>query len=248
MSGVAEWFRWLNSAHGINLSIFYDGFDQRRFVTGIETTLGLSLASVAASFALGVLGAWLQGSKSRLVRASVRCYVEFFRNTPPLIQLLFFYFGIGALLPTFPDGSAGGQPLVSNLGWAIVSLSLFAGAHNVEIFRSGIEAVPRAMREAAEALGHTRFQIFRLIVFPMAFRISLPAFNNNLVNLVKTTTLAYAIAVPELLYASAQIWSESFNVKEMMNVLLLVYLALIAVVVWGMGWLERRLRIPGYSV
>ena len=65
---------------------------------------------------------------------------------------------------------------------------------------------------------------------------------------MKTTTLAYAIAVPELLYASAQIWSESFNVKEMMNILLFVYLALIALVVWGMGWLERRLRIPGYSV
>ena len=248
MSGLAEWFRWLNSAHGINLSIFYDGFDRRRFVTGFETTIGLSLACILASFALGVLGVWQQGSRTALVRGGVRCNVEFFRNTPPLVQLLFFYFAVGALLPALPDGTGGQRPLISNAGWAIISFSLFAGAHNVEIFRSGIEAVPEAMREAAEALGHTRFQIFRLIVFPLAFRISLPAFNNNLVNLVKTTTLAYAIAVPELLYASAQIWSESFNVKEMMNVLLIVYLALIAGVVWGMAWLERRLRIPGYHV
>jgi polar amino acid transport system permease protein len=147
-----------------------------------------------------------------------------------------------------PDGSGGRQPLLSNVGWAIVAFSLFAGAHNIEIFRAGIDAVPTAMREAADSLGYSRLQVYRHVVFPLAFRISLPALNNNLVNLVKTTTLAYAIAVPELLYASAQVWSETLNVKEMMNVLLVTYLLLVAVVVWGMGALERRLRIPGYNI
>ena len=80
--------------------------------------------------------------------------------------------------------------------WAIISLSLFAGAFNVEIFRSGIEAVPQTTVEAAEALGYTRLKAYLHIVLPLAFRICLPALNNNLVNLLKTTTLAYAIAVP----------------------------------------------------
>ena len=244
MTAVAEWFRWLDQHYGINLTIFYDGFDRRRFLLGLATTIELSLVCGVLSVVVGVAGAWLQGAKSRLVRGAVRGYIEFFRNTPPLIQLLFFYFAVGTLLPTLPNAG----PLVSNTGWAIISFSLFAGAHNVEIFRSGIDAVPPGLREAAAGLGHSRFQIFRLIVFPLALRISFAAFNNNMVNLVKTTTLAYAIAVPELLYASAQIWSEDFNVKEMMNILLLVYLLLVALVVWGMNRIERRMRIPGYSV
>ena len=68
-------------------------------------------------------------------------------------------------------------------------------------------------------------------MLPLAFRISLPALNNNLVNLVKTTTLAYAIAVPEMLYVSSQIWSDALNVPEMMNVLLLCYFALVGLLV-----------------
>jgi polar amino acid transport system permease protein len=138
-------------------------------------------------------------------------------------------------------------PLVGNTGWAIISFSLFAGAFNIEIFRSGIEAVPSATTEAAEALGYTRTQSYVHVVLPLAARICLPALGNNLVNLVKTTTLAYAIGVPELLYAAAQVWSDVMNVREMMVVLLVTYVALVAVLVWVMRRWERALRIPGYS-
>ena len=131
--------------------------------------------------------------------------------------------------------------------WAIVSLSLFAGAFNVEIFRSGIEAVPRTTVEAAEALGYTRLKAYRHVVLPLALRVCLPALNNNLINLLKTTTLAYAIAVPETLYAVKQIWSESQNVVEMMLVLLATYAVLVGVLVWIMHRWERALRIPGYT-
>jgi polar amino acid transport system permease protein len=129
----------------------------------------------------------------------------------------------------------------------VLSLSLFAGAYNVEIFRSGIEAVPRSTVEAAEALGYTRLQAFRYVVLPLGFRVCLPALNNNLINLVKTTSQAYAIAVPEILYAAVQIYSDRLNVREMMIVMLLTYVLVVAFLVWAMtGW-EKRLRIPGYS-
>jgi len=85
-------------------------------------------------------------------------------------------------------------------------------------------------------------------VLPLAFRISLPALNNNLINLVKTTTLAYAIAVPEMLYVSSQIWSDELNVPVMMNVLLLCYFLLVGIVVWMMGRWERAVRVPGFGV
>jgi polar amino acid transport system permease protein len=247
MGIFADYFHWLADAHGINFSIFYDPFDQARFLRGLATTIWLSLICILASVVLGLAGAWLQGSRVRLVRLAVQAYVQFFRNTPPLVQLAFFYFAVGSVLPPFIDTQGAPTPPVSNVGWAVISFSLLAGAFNVEIFRSGIEAIPMPIVDAAESLGYSRLKAYVHVVLPLAFRICLPALNNNLVNLVKTTTLAYAIAVPELLYASAQIWSEVFNVREMMNVLLVTYVALVAIVVWSMGRWERSLRIPGYS-
>jgi polar amino acid transport system permease protein len=247
MAGFEDFFRWLNDHYGINFSFFYDSFDRDRLLLGIWTTVELSCLCLVLSLAIGVVGAWLQGSRFTLLRRVMQGYIQFFRNTPPLVQLTFFYFAVGGLLPRVADASGQAVPLVSSFGWAALSFSFFAGAFNVEIFRAGIEAVPRTTIEAAESLGYSRLKAYLYIVLPLAFRISLPALNNNLVNLVKTTTLAYAIGVPELLYAAAQIWSEQFNVWEMMNVLLVTYVALVGVLVWGMARCERALRIPGYD-
>ena len=101
--------------------------------------------------------------------------------------------------------------------------------------------------EAAESLGYSRLKAYVYVILPLAFRISLPALNNNLVNLVKTTTIAYAIAVPEMLYVANQIWSDESNVPEMMNVLLITYVALVGILVFVMGRWERALRVPGYA-
>ena len=246
MESFWEWFKALNVATGINLTIFYDSFDRRRFVSGLLMTIQLAAISIVASVLIGAVGAWLQGSRLRLTRKFVYWYIQFFRNTPPLVQIYFFYFGIGSLLSV--TGASGTPvPIVSNVTWAVVSLSFFAGAFNVEIFRSGIEAVPGTTIEAAESLGFTRLRTYLLIVLPLAFRISLPALNNNLVNLVKTTTLAYAIAVPELLYVSSQIWSDSLNVPEMMNVLLIMYIVLVGSLVWVMHRWERAIKVPGFG-
>ena len=246
MESFWEWFKALNDATGINLTIFYDSFDRRRFVSGLLMTIQLAAIAIVASVLIGVVGAWLQGSRLRFTRKLVYWYIQFFRNTPPLVQIYFFYFGIGSLLSVT---GASGQPvpIVSNVTWALVSLSFFAGAFNVEIFRSGIEAVPGTTIEAAESLGFTRLRTYLLIVLPLAFRICLPALNNNLVNLVKTTTLAYAIAVPELLYVSSQIWSDSLNVPEMMNVLLIMYFVLVGSLVWVMHRWERAIKVPGFG-
>ena len=122
-------------------------------------------------------------------------YIQFFRNTPPLVQLYFFYFALGSYLRM--TSAAGLEvPLVTNFTWAAICLSLYAGAFNVEIFRAGIEAVPKETVEAAESARLQPARAYLHVILPLAFRISLPALNNNLVNLVKTTTIAYAIAVP----------------------------------------------------
>ena len=244
MQFVWDWFRWLYGTTGINLAVFYDPFDRARFASGFVMTVELSVVCIVLSVVIGVLGAWIQGSRLRVARTIVYWYIQAFRNTPPLVQLYFFYFGLGGLL----KGAGGSGPIVSNVTWAIVSLSFFAGAFNVEIFRSGVEAVPRTTIEAAESLGFGRLQTYLRIVFPLAFRITLPALNNNLVNLVKTTTLAYAIAVPEMLYVSSQVWSDELNVPEMMNVLLICYFLLVGVLVYVMHRWERAIRVPGFGI
>ncbi len=248
MEAIWQWFHWLYKAYGINLTVFYNAYDRHMFFQGFVLTLWISAVCVVLSILIGIVGAWLQGSHLRLTRRIVYWYIQFFRNTPPLIQLYFFYFGISQILPRFLDSTGRMAPPIGNVGWAIISFSFFAGAFNVEIFRAGIEAVPVATIEAAESLGYSRLKAYVSIVLPLAFRICLPALGNNLVNLVKTTTLAYAIAVPELLYVSAQIWSEEVNVREMMYLLLILYIGIIGVMIYVQNRLERYLRIPGYNV
>ena len=246
METVETFFLWLNLSQGINLTIGYDAWDRAQFLGGLWVTVKLSVLSILFSLLVGVTGAWAQGSTYLVLRAPVGLFVAFFRNTPPLVQLYFFFFALGSVLRVQSETGIS-VPMVSAFTWAVVSLSLFAGALNTEIFRSGIEAVPKSTIEAAEALGFTRLQIYLYVVLPLALRISLPSLGTNLVNLVKTTSLAYAIAVPELLYSAAQIWSEQLNVREMMTVLLLIYILLVAVLVWIMGCWEKALRIPGYG-
>lgn len=243
---VWDWFRWLDGATGVKLTIFYDSFDRARFFNGFLTSVRLMAICVVCSVVIGIVGAWVQGSRLRLLRLGMQGYIQFFRNTPPLVQLYFFYFALGSYLRLTTDTGLT-VPLVSNFTWAVIGLSFYAGAFNVEIFRAGIEAVPRETVEAAEALGYSRLKAYVYVILPLAFRISLPALNNNLVNLVKTTTVAYAIAVPEMLYVANQIWSDELNVPEMMNALLIIYVGLVGVLVWVMGRWERAMRIPGYT-
>lgn len=245
MSGTTGWLRHLTDAAGLNLAFLFDPYEAVRFWNGLLVTVELSAITLCASVIVGVVGAWMQGSRSAAPRWLAQSYVQLFRNTPPLVQLYFFYFGLSTLLPAVQNQYGLRVPLLNGFAWACVSLTLYAASFNVEIFRSGIEAIPRATSEAAEALGYTRGKAYRHIILPLALRICLPALTNNLVNLVKTTTLAYAIAVPELLYVSSQIWADDGNVPEMMVVLLVIYLVLVGVLVAALRAAERVLRRPG---
>src|SRR6056297_436253 len=238
---AAEYPRW-------NFIWLYDEKQAGRIFSGLYYTVILSVACVCFSVIIGVVGVWLLGMKNRFARALVQGYIQFFRNTPPMVQLLFFYFALGQFTPSYsPDGWLE-VPIISNVGWAIISLSFFAGAFNVEIFRAGIEAVPESTVEAAESLGMTRTQTYREVVFPLALRVSIPALNNNLVNLVKTTTQAFAIAVPELLYESVSIWNDFPSAQNPTMLLLFVtYILLVGILVFGMNKWERKMRIPGYG-
>lgn len=247
MDGLWDALRTLHDTYGINLVHFYDGFERGRLLRGMWTTVKLAVICIALSVVIGIVGAWLQGSRLRVLKAIVQGYIQFFRNTPPLVQMYFFYFALGPQMPRFVNEHGIAQPMLGSFEWAVLSLSFFAGAFNVEIFRSGIEAVQKSTVEAADSLGFNRWQIYRHVVLPLAIRFCLPALNNNLVNLAKTTTQAYAIAVPETLFVASQIWSDRINVLEMMITLLTFYLLLVGIFVWFMTRVERSLRVPGFG-
>jgi polar amino acid transport system permease protein len=247
MEGLWDFLRSLHDAYGINLVHFYDAFERGRMLRGMWTTLNLAAVCVFLSVMIGILGAWLQGSRFKILKAIVQGYIQFFRNTPPLVQMYFFYFALGPQMPRIENEFGIAQPILGSFEWAVISLSFFAGAFNIEIFRSGVEAVQRSTVEAAESLGFSRWQVYRYVVLPLAARVCLPALNNNLVNLIKTTTQAYAIAVPETLFIASQVWSDRINVFEMMVTLLTFYLVVVGIFVWLMTQLERSLRVPGFG-
>lgn len=247
MQWLYDWFYALYERTGINYTIFYDSFDRARFLEGIVNTLWLCVVSLIGSVIIGIIGAWLQGSRFVWTRRIVQGYIQLFRNTPPLVQMYFFFFAVSALLPPVESEFGFAEPMFDNFTWAVISLSFFAGAFNVEIFRSGIEAISNSTVEAAQALGFTRWQNYVYIILPLALRVCLPSLTNNLVNLVKTTSLAYAIGVSELLYISSQIWSDNLNSGEMMLVLFVMYMLLVGVLVWLMHRWERAMKLPGFG-
>ncbi|SDI29233.1 amino acid ABC transporter permease [Alloyangia pacifica] len=243
---IAPFFRDLYETTGINFNVFYDPYQFKRFLIGAENSILLILAAILLSVIVGVAGAAIQQSRSTWLRWLVGGYIQLFRNTPPMVQLLFFYFGLGAYAPQVDMGGYY-QPMVSAFGWAVIALGIFGGAFNVEIFRSGIEAVPKATLEAAESLGFKPWQTFVYFTLPLAFRICLPALTTNLVSLAKTTSLAYVISVPEMANMLNQVWSSTFNIPEMMAVLFCFYVGVVWLLAAFLHWLERRLRLRGYS-
>lgn len=247
MNVFQEFFYWLYDAYGLNFIVFYDSWEFNRYLVGLTNTLYLCVICVVLSVVVGIVGAWLQTSRFAPLRWVVYCYIQFFRNTPPLAQMYFFYFGLGSVMPRITNDMGLQEPMFGNFEWAIIALTLFAGAFNVEIFRSGIEAVPKTTVEAASSLGYSRWKAYVHIIFPLALRICMPGLTNNLVNLLKTTSIAYAIGVAEVLYVANQIWAVEFNVPEMMNLVLVTYLVIVSSFVWMMSRITKRMRIPGYN-
>ena len=228
---------------GFNFTIVYESFDRARFIKAIGFTVSLSVACIVLSTLGGLVLALLHDTRGRPTKVLIEAFVNVFRSTPPLVQLYFFFFGVGA----FFGSLIGGGFVISATTWAVISLSLFIGALNTECFRIGIEKVPKGYIEGAEALGLRRRIITWKIVLPLALRAALPSLTNNLVELIKATSYGYAIAVPEILYVSSQIWADELNVTEMIVALFLTYTVLIGGLIYLMRSLEHRLAMPGHG-
>jgi putative glutamine transport system permease protein len=199
---------------------------------GFRTTVVLSAASMALGLAVGTILAVLRLLPAAALRAGARFVIEFFRNVPILIQLFFYYFGLPRL----------GISL-SAFTCALLGLSIYSGVYVAEAIRAGVLVVGPGQVEAALATGLSRLQALRHIVLPQAVRLVIPPLTNLLVFTIKTSALASAITVEEVMYASEVIESATFRTLEIFTATAGFYL-LLTIPLGGVSRrLERRLAL-----
>lgn len=181
-------------------------------LSGAATTLGLFTASLVAGFALSVVLLALRESGVRVFEAFTRLFVAYHRNVPSLVQVFLWYFGVPQLLPESWQVWINAHHSEFVLVW--VALSLNTAAYMSEDLRSGLRSLPYTQLEAARAIGMTYLQSMRIVLVPQALRAALPPLVNQSLTLFKTTSLAMAVGLAEITYASRQIENESFRTFE----------------------------------
>ncbi|QPC85804.1 ABC transporter permease subunit [Mesorhizobium sp. NBSH29] len=199
---------------------------------GLGMGLLLALASILIGVAIGLVMAFVLTSRSP-ARPLAASYVSIFRNTPLLVLILFTYFAMPQL-----------GIRLGKLESFIAALSLYAGAYLAEVFRGALSAVPPGLSEAGLAIGLTRSQIRLNIVIPVMLRTALPSLSSTFISLFKDTSLAAAIAVPELTYYARKINNESFRVIETWLIASIFYVATCVLLVSLLRLAEKRLAIP----
>lgn len=206
---------------------------------GWLATLGLAAGALAGSLFVGLGLMFGQRSALPAIRWTCRLFLEFVRDTPLLVQLLVGYFIIFAPLLSRSIGALGWD---DKLLIGILLLSLFEGAYLGEIFRGGIDSIPRAQWESARAVGFTPAQTYRHVIFPQALRRVLPAVAGQFVSLIKDSSLLSVIGVQEFAYQAKVYTSQTYGGLEAYVPLALGYLILTAPVAFLSHRLERRYR------
>jgi polar amino acid transport system permease protein len=217
--------------YDLNFTLIWRHFD--KLWSGLILSLELAVLSIAIGCIIGLALAVLYVSGGRIVRALIAAYVEVIRNVPLILLVYLVFYGI----PTVADIA------YSNTTSFVVTLSAYAGAYLVEVFRAGLDAVPRGLIDAGKAIGLTPYQRLVHVRLPTMLRIALPALSNTFVSLFKDTSVASVIAVPELTYGAQWINFNTFRIMEVYLVVTGLYLVTGYAILIGLRALERRYAI-----
>ena len=220
---------------------------QRLILQGIVTTLELTVLAMLIGIVLGVVIAVMRLSPNPVVSAVSWVYIWFFRGTPVLVQI-YFWFNLALLLPHLGVGipftaihwQANTNSLIAPFMAATLGLGLNEAAYMAEIVRAGLISVEPGQTEAAQALGMTRLVVMRRIILPQAMRVIIPPTGNETVSMLKTSSLAFVASVPELFTRQQQIATATFEVIELAIVASMWYLAMTSILTVGQYYLERH--------
>ncbi|GBF04330.1 amino acid ABC transporter permease [Deinococcus aerius] len=208
------------------------------FVQGAQMTLQLTLVSGLIGLVVGIVAGIMRTSALWIVRAPAGLFIWLIRGTPLLVQILFVYNALPPLLQ-----GIGIKAELNEFWSAVIALALNVGAYNAEVIRAGILAIPRGQTEAARSLGLSGGQTMQTVVLPQALRIVVPPLVNNVVALLKDSSLASSIALLELTLAGSRVSSETFQPIPVLTTVAAVYLALTTVMTLFTDQLERRVKI-----
>ena len=216
-------------------------------IKGLGLTVALTVVAMAGGISIGVVLAIMRLSPNPIVTGSAWVYIWFFRGTPVLVQLLFWY-SASYLFPSFTIGIPFGPTFVHiDLNtWltpfvaASIGLALNEGAYMSEIVRAGLISVDEGQTEAAQSIGMTRLMALRLVVIPQAMRVIIPPTGNETISMLKTTSLASVVTVGELTFSVEQIYAANYRVIPLLMVAAFQYLWVTTVLMVGQYYLERH--------
>jgi polar amino acid transport system permease protein len=213
--------------HNLNFSVLLEYWPA--MLVGLQMTIKISVLSILLGTLMGLAGALAKVSRLWALRALAAIYVEWIRNTPLLIQIMFIYFGLGVFIPFTP------------LTASVFALSFFSGAYITEIIRAGIQSIQKGQREAAISLGMTDRQAMFLVILPQAIRRILPPLVGQFISLTKDSSLVSVIAVTELTYVAKNIVTVTFRAFEVWLAIAGFYFVLSYVLSCSVRNLEYRL-------
>jgi polar amino acid transport system permease protein len=217
-----------------------------RILEAISVTLELTVLAMVIGISLGVLLAVMRLSVNPVVSTVSWFYIWFFRGTPVLVQI-FFWFNIATILPSIRFGIPFTHiqwigitnNIVSPFLAAVLGLGLNEAAYMSEVVRAGIISVDQGQTEAAQALGMTRVRVMRRIVLPQAMRVIIPPTGNETISMLKTSSLASIATVAELFYIQEEISNSNFDIIELLIVASIWYLVMTSILTFGQYYLER---------
>ncbi len=215
----------------LDFGFIWKHFD--RLAWGLVLSLELAVISIFIGIAIGLSLALAYTGGGRAIRSAVAGYVEFIRNVPLLLLVYLVFYGVPSIEGFAYDATTS----------FVITLSVYAGATMVEVFRAGLAAVPRGLIDAGKAIGLTGWQRLIWVRLPTMFRIVLPSLSNAFVSLFKDTSLASVIAVPELTYGAQWINTNSFRVIEVWAVTAPMYLVTGYGLLFLLQRLERRFAV-----
>ncbi len=216
-------------------------------LAGFQTTIALSLLAWLMALLLGAVVGVLRTVPNRWLAGFAAAYVEAFRNVPLLVQLFSWYFVLPELLPP-ALGNAYKQmnPFLQQFLAAVVCLGFFTSARVSEQVRSGIGSLPQGQKNAGLALGFTLPQTYRHVMLPMAFRLVVPPLTSEFLNIFKNSAVCSTIGLLELAAQGRQLVDYTAHPYESFIAVTVLYMVINVVVMFGMRWLEQRVRVPGY--
>ena len=201
------------------------------FMEGVEITLQLAFFTVLFGSLLGLVVAVCRRTRLLPLRWLMNAYVAFIRGTPLLVQVLLVVYGLPQLGIRLP-----------RMTLCIIALVINSGAYMAELIRAGLQSVEKGQVEAAESLGMSSGQTMLYIILPQAVKVTLPAMGNELVAIIKESSILYAVGVYELTYQAYKLASVNYYYIETMIVAALIYFVLTYVATKLLGLLERRMR------